>query len=127
MALYYPLSASIVLFTNILSNPSNPHAPADLQTMSLVSTFISQYVQPGSSFAATPTLALFGEFHGMATRLVARVPAQSSLKKKRHPAASDSMQAAFNAPPGAQIVSESYLVPNLVGQHHLSSVSTRLP
>ncbi|KAE9376517.1 hypothetical protein N431DRAFT_501370 [Stipitochalara longipes BDJ] len=99
MALYYPLSASLVLFTNILSNPQDQHAASDIHLMNLITSFITQSVKPGTSFAATPTLSLFKELYGIATRLVARVPPQSSQKMKRAPESDDPGQSDFTSSP----------------------------
>lgn len=97
MALYYPLSASLILFANILSNPQaqhqNQHATAasDIHLMNQLTSFIAQSVQPGTSFAATPTLGMFRELYGIATRLVAKVhtsahvPQSSRKMKNRMP------------------------------------------
>lgn len=86
MALYYPLSASLVLFTNILLNPRDTLAASDIHLMNLITSFITQSVQPGTSFAATPTLTLVKELYSIATRLVARVAPQP---KSYEPAQSD--------------------------------------
>ena len=60
--------------------------------MNLITSFISRSVQPGTSFSATPTLSLFKELYGIATRLVARAPQQSSQKMKRPPESDDPAQ-----------------------------------
>lgn len=83
LALYYPLSASLVLFANILSNPQDQHAASDIHLMNVIISFITHSVQPGTSFAATPTLHLAKELYGIAARLVARIPPQPSQKLKR--------------------------------------------
>ncbi|KAH8817183.1 fungal-specific transcription factor domain-containing protein [Xylogone sp. PMI_703] len=85
MALYYPLSASLVLFANILSNPQDRNAPSDVRLMNLIMTFIARFVQPETSFATTPTVALFKELYDIAKRLVARVSLQPTRKVKRMP------------------------------------------
>ncbi|EED15158.1 conserved hypothetical protein [Talaromyces stipitatus ATCC 10500] len=98
-ALYYPLSASLVLFTNILSNPQDQNAASDVQLMNLITSFIAHSVQPGTSFADTPTLSVFKELYGIATRLVAKVPQRSSQKMKRQPEGDDpaTMQAHYSS------------------------------
>ncbi|MCJ1396531.1 hypothetical protein MMC18_009422 [Xylographa bjoerkii] len=95
MALYYPLSASLVLFANILSNPQNQHAASDIHLMNLITSFITHSVLPGTSFAATPTLTMFKELYSIATRLVARVASQSSQKMNRLPESDDLAQSDF--------------------------------
>jgi hypothetical protein len=83
MALYYPLSASLVLFTNILSYPQAQHAASDIHLMNLITSFITHSVQPGTSFAATPTLSMFKELYSIATRLVAGVRPHNTQEMKR--------------------------------------------
>ncbi|TVY37027.1 putative transcriptional regulatory protein [Lachnellula subtilissima] len=78
MALYYPLSASLILFAHILSNPQTHHQH-DIQLMSQLTSFITHAVQPGSSFAATPTLSMFQALYGIATRLVAKSHASENV------------------------------------------------
>lgn len=95
MVLYYPLSASLVLFTNILSNPQDKRAASDIDLMNLMTSFISYFVQPGTSFAATPTLSLFKELYSIAARHVARSPPQSSQKMKRGSKSDDAAQSDF--------------------------------
>ncbi|TVY25243.1 putative transcriptional regulatory protein [Lachnellula hyalina] len=78
MALYYPLSASLVLFAHILSNPQTHHQH-DIQLMNQLTSFINAAVQPGSSFAATPTLSMFQALYGIATRFVAKAHASGNI------------------------------------------------
>jgi hypothetical protein len=73
MTLYYPLSASLILITNILSNPQDDHAASDVQILSLIILFVTNFVQPGSSFDTTPTVSVFRELYTIITRLVAGV------------------------------------------------------
>jgi hypothetical protein len=73
MALYYPLSASLILITNILSNPQDDHAASDVGLMGLIILFFTNFIQPGSSFDTTPTVIVFRELHTIITRLVGGV------------------------------------------------------
>ncbi|KUJ23798.1 uncharacterized protein LY89DRAFT_3279 [Mollisia scopiformis] len=98
LALYYPLSASLVLFANILSNPHDQHATSDIGLMNLIISFIDHSVQPGTSFAATPTISMCKELYSIATRVVARVPPQSSRRMKRIPESDDLVQPDFISP-----------------------------
>ncbi|KAI9732967.1 MAG: hypothetical protein M1818_007400 [Claussenomyces sp. TS43310] len=95
LALYYPLSASLALFANILSNPQDKHAASDIHLMNLITSFITHSVQPGTSFAATPTLSAFKELYGIATRLVTNVHPQPSQNLKRSHESDDPAQADF--------------------------------
>lgn len=83
MILYYALSASLILFENIISNPQDQHAASDIHLMNLMTEFINQSVRPGTSFTATPTLSMFQELYSIATRLVSKVTPRTSQKMKR--------------------------------------------
>jgi len=107
VALYYPLSASLILVTNILSNPQDQHAASDINLMNSITWFISHFVQPGTSFAATPTLSLFKTLYSIVTRLVAKVPPQSSQKMKRQPESDDHAQSDFISSSRVRLVPDS--------------------
>lgn len=51
---YYPLTASLVLFANILQNPYDPQALSDIELMKSVTTFLSDFLDDngvsGNSF-----------------------------------------------------------------------------
>lgn len=126
MALYYPLSASLVLFANILSNPQDQHAASDIHLMNLITSFITRSVQPGTSFAATPTLSLFKELYSIAKRLVAKVPPQSSQKMKRQLESEDPAQSGF-IPLRGQLVADKSLSSDLNAQTTASYVSSQFP
>ncbi|MCJ1308243.1 hypothetical protein MMC25_001896 [Agyrium rufum] len=103
MALYYPLSASLVLFTNVLSNPRGQHATSDIHLMGLITSFITQFVQPGTSFAATPTLSMFKELYGIATRFMERVSPQLSQRTKQKPEYDDTVQSDLVSTPSVHM------------------------
>ncbi|KAG0647263.1 putative transcriptional regulatory [Hyphodiscus hymeniophilus] len=102
-ALYYPLSASLVLFANILSNPQDQNSASDIHLMNLMTSFITRSVLPGSSFATTPTLSLFKELYSIATRLVARVPQNSRQNMKRLPESNEDIESALISSSGVQL------------------------
>lgn len=125
MTLYYPLSASLVLFANILSNPQDQHAASDIQLMELITSFVTHFVQPGTSFAATPTLRLFKELHSIAARLVARVPPQSSQRMRKLPESDDPAQSDPISSSRVLPVPDSYLRSGLNTETMTSFVSSR--
>lgn len=122
-ALYYPLSASLVLFVNILSNPQDQHAASDIHLMSLITSFITHSVQPGTSFAATPTLIVIKELYGIATRLVAR--RQSYQKTKRVPESDDFGQSDSITLSGTRLVPDRSPYSDLNTQAATSFVSSQ--
>ncbi|MCJ1399994.1 hypothetical protein MMC11_003197 [Xylographa trunciseda] len=125
LALYYPLSASLVLFANILSNPQDQHAASDIYLMNLITSFITHSVQPGTSFADTPTLSMFKELYSIATRLVARIAPQSSQKMKRLPESDDPAQSEFISSSRVRMVPDKSLCSDLNTQTTTSFVSSQ--
>lgn len=117
MALYYALSASLILFANILSNPQDQHAAFDILLMNLMTSFINQSVRPGTPFAATPTLTMFQELYSITTRLVAKVTPRTSQKTKRVSESDDPSQS-------GQLVSDMSLFSDSKAQVNTPLVSS---
>lgn len=83
MAVYYPLSASLALFANLVQNPEDPNAFEDLTLMQLVLMFLTDVMTFDKSIAAGRTFAIFQELHRTATAHVAKASAQSLPKERR--------------------------------------------
>jgi hypothetical protein len=126
LALYYPLSASLILFANILSNPQDHHAATDVYLMSIIISFITHSVQPGTAFAATPTLVLVKELHGIAARFVARSPLQLTQKMKRPHEIDEPAQPDFVSSSSVRLATNMSLCSNLNTQTTTSIVSNGL-
>jgi len=77
--------------------------------MNVITSFISHSVQPGTSFAATPTLNVFKELYSIATRLVARVPQQTSQKMKSLHEIDEHAHSDFILSPGVQLAPDESL------------------
>jgi hypothetical protein len=90
--------------------------------MKLITSFITHSVQPGTSFAATPTVVMFEELCSIASRLVARVPPQPSQRMKRMPEIDEPEQLDFISTPA----SDKSLSSNLNPQTTESFVSSRM-
>lgn len=45
MAIYYPLSATLALFANILENPRSPEAFSDIDLMAVATAFLNRSIQ----------------------------------------------------------------------------------
>lgn len=107
------MSASLILFANIFANPEYSTAPDDIRLMNSITTFISQSVQPGTSFAATPTVSMFQELYSIATRLVARVPPQARKQMKRPAEVEDVTETNIfsSLPDSSDIVSDHFQLP----------------
>ncbi|CAG8957218.1 hypothetical protein HYFRA_00009420 [Hymenoscyphus fraxineus] len=109
-ALYYPLSACLVLLSNIFSDPQDQHAASDIHLMKSITSFLTRFVNPTSSFAATPTVNMFQELYSIAARLVAKAPSYASQSSKRS-AENDLAQAELSI-----VTSEELLYSNLNSQ-----------
>ncbi|CAG8976123.1 hypothetical protein HYALB_00002404 [Hymenoscyphus albidus] len=109
-ALYYPLSACLVLLSNISSDPQDQHAASDIHFMKSITLFMTRFVNPTSSFAATPTVNMFQELYSIAARLVGKAPSYASQNSKR-PAENDLAQAELST-----VMSEELLYSNLDSQ-----------
>ena len=81
--MYYPLSASLALFANLIRNPEDPNAWEDLSLIQLVLTFLTSVMASDRSIAAGRTFAIFQELHRTATAHVSKASAQSLPKEKR--------------------------------------------
>jgi hypothetical protein len=93
--------------------------------MNLITSFIAQFVQPGTSFATTPTLTVFKELYSIATRLVARVSPQSSQKMKRMLESDDPAQSDFISSSSVPLVPDRSLCSDMNTQTTTSFVSSR--
>ena len=85
MAVYYPLSATLTLFANIIQNPEGSTAKSDLGHMRLVADFLSTYMAAdhSKSIAANRTILIFQELYRTAIRHVDKVRAKALHKEKR--------------------------------------------
>ena len=83
MAVYYPLSASLTLFANLIQNPEDLNASDDLSLIQLVLDFLADVMTSDKSIAASRTYCIFQEVHRTATLHVNRTAAKSLPKEKR--------------------------------------------
>ena len=81
--MYYPLSASLTLFANLLQNPEDPNASDDLSLIQLVLDFLADVMTSDKSIAASRTYCIFQEVHRTAALHVNRTAAKSLPKEKR--------------------------------------------
>ncbi|KAL4781495.1 fungal-specific transcription factor domain-containing protein [Aspergillus varians] len=83
LILYYPVSALVTLFANILQNPSDARARSDVKLMNVVVNFLSTLVSDESNGSIKRMLGVCGEFERIAQVVLDKAERDSSSKKKR--------------------------------------------
>ncbi|KAJ5492608.1 hypothetical protein N7539_001354 [Penicillium diatomitis] len=83
LILYYPVSALVTLFANILQNPNDARARSDVKLMNVVVNFLSTLVSDESNGSIKRMLALCGEFERIAKVVLDKAEKESHARKKR--------------------------------------------
>ncbi|KAJ8123252.1 hypothetical protein ONZ43_g753 [Nemania bipapillata] len=86
MALYFPVSALVTLFGNILQNPNDPRARSDTRLMNLVVTFLSTLGQEAETGGVHRMLGVCSEFERIAKVVIEKAEKEAASRKKRKPA-----------------------------------------
>lgn len=95
MILYFPVSALMTLFANILNNPLDPRAKSDIRLMNLVVTFLSMLGQEAEQGGVHRMLGVCAEFERIANSVIEKAEKeQSSRRKRKNP---DSTKAASSS------------------------------
>jgi len=88
--MYYPVSALVTLFANILQNPQDPRARSDLRLMNAVVEFLQTVQKEDESENAkqnSPSiqrmLTVCGEFHRISQLVLDRAEKESMTRRKR--------------------------------------------
>ncbi|RYP64356.1 hypothetical protein DL771_008801 [Monosporascus sp. 5C6A] len=84
MALYFPVSALITLFGNILQNPLDPRAKSDTKLMNLVVTFLSTLGEEVETGGIRRMLSVCSEFEHIARVVIDKAEKESSKRKRRN-------------------------------------------
>lgn len=92
LILYYPVSALVTLFANILQNPNDARARSDVKLMSVVVNFLSTLVSDESNGSIKRMLSLCGEFERIAKVVLDKAEKESHARKKRKNAPDDSAE-----------------------------------
>ncbi len=90
MVLYFPVSALVTLFGNILQNPLDPRARSDTRLMNLVVTFLSMLGQEAESGGVHRMLSVCSEFERISKVIIEKVEKENSGRRKRKVADSSS-------------------------------------
>jgi hypothetical protein len=81
--MYYPLSAFLLVFSNLIHNPEDPSAVSDLQLMDVVVSTLSPMMSRIGPYNATAALKLFEKLRNVAKEFVENRLHQHSKKTKR--------------------------------------------
>ncbi|KAL9111845.1 MAG: hypothetical protein Q9227_003695 [Pyrenula ochraceoflavens] len=85
MVLYFPVSALVTLFANILQNPQDPRARGDTKLMNLVVNFLSMLASDESNGSVKRMLGVCAEFERIAKVVLDKAEKESHSRRKRKP------------------------------------------
>lgn len=91
MILYFPVSALVTLFANILQNPHDPRARADVKLMNLVVNFLTMLVTDDASGSVKRMLSVCAEFERIASVVIDKAD-EGQSRRKRKPAVDGSAE-----------------------------------
>ncbi|KAK3378214.1 fungal-specific transcription factor domain-containing protein [Podospora didyma] len=83
MVLYFPVSAHVTLFGNILQNPLDPRARSDTKLMNVVVTFLSTLGHEAETGGVHRMLGVCSEFERIAKVVIDNAEKDHSLRRKR--------------------------------------------
>uniref|UniRef100_A0A093UTA2 Putative transcriptional regulatory protein n=1 Tax=Talaromyces marneffei PM1 TaxID=1077442 RepID=A0A093UTA2_TALMA len=89
LVLYYPVSALVTLFANILQNPQDARARPDIKSMNVVVNFLSMLGSDESNGSVRRMLSVCAEFERIARVVVDKAEKEALSKRKRKVAAED--------------------------------------
>lgn len=83
MVLYFPVSALVTLFGNILQNPLDPRARSDTRLMNMVVTFLSALGQEIETGGVHRMLGICAEFERISKVMIEKAEKENVGRKKR--------------------------------------------
>ncbi|KAI8714446.1 hypothetical protein NCS52_01164400 [Fusarium sp. LHS14.1] len=83
LILYFPVSALVTLFGNILQNPLDPRAKSDTRLMNMVVTFLSMLGQEAEQGGVHRMLGICAEFERIAKAVIEKAEKDQSSRRKR--------------------------------------------
>ena len=96
LVIYFPVSALVTIFANILQNPQDARARADVKLMELVVNFLNNVVTDEGSGSMKRMLSICSEFARIA-RVVLDKAEKEGSKRKRKMAPDEAQMAAQNS------------------------------
>jgi hypothetical protein len=126
MVLYFPVSALVTLFGNILQNPLDPRARSDTRLMNMVVTFLSALGQEIETGGVHRMLGICSEFERISKVMIEKAEKDNVGRKKRKNAAEPSQ--ASKSTSNAQSNTNSHSSPPApTSSNQSSSSSARTP
>jgi hypothetical protein len=83
LILYFPVSALVTLFGNILQNPQDPRARSDVRLMNLVVNFLSMLGSEEENGGVNRMLGVCTEFERIAKVVLDKAEKENSSRRKR--------------------------------------------
>ncbi|KIW27147.1 uncharacterized protein PV07_06914 [Cladophialophora immunda] len=83
LILYFPVSALVTLFANILQNPQDTRARADIKLMDLVVNFLSNVAHDEGTGSLNRMLTVCSEFARIARVVIEKAEKEGSKRKRR--------------------------------------------
>lgn len=83
LILYFPVSALVTLFGNILQNPLDPRAKSDTKLMNLVVTFLSTLGQEAETGGVHRMLGVCSEFERIAKIVIDKAERDTNRRKRK--------------------------------------------
>lgn len=83
LILYFPVSALVTLFGNILQNPQDPRARSDVRLMNLVVNFLSMLATDEENGGVKRMLSVCSEFERIAKVVLDKSEKETSSRRKR--------------------------------------------
>jgi len=83
LILYFPVSALVTLFANILQNPQDPRARADVKLMNLVVNFLTMLASEEENGSVKRMLGVCAEFERIAKVVLDKADRDTNSKRKR--------------------------------------------
>jgi hypothetical protein len=83
MVIYFPVSALVTIFGNILQNPLDPRARSDTRLMNLVVNFLSTLGQEAEAGGVNRMLSVCSEFERIAKKVIDKAEKDNMGRRKR--------------------------------------------
>ncbi|KAI9889274.1 MAG: hypothetical protein M1814_005649 [Vezdaea aestivalis] len=98
MILYFPVSALVTLFANILQNPQDPRARQDIRLMNIVVNFLGTLTRSQENGSIAKMLNVCTEFERIAKIVLEKSDKESSSRRKRKSQLDSELAAKGQAP-----------------------------
>lgn len=83
LILYFPVSALVTLFGNILQNPLDPRAKSDTRLMNMVVVFLSTLGEEAQTGGVHRMLGVCSEFEKIAKKVIDKAERDHAMRRKR--------------------------------------------